>query len=233
MEKFLANTKRQPCTVNVHLDTGGATVPIYIVGYDTINPFTLYFRSRFQISGEDTVNLNCPQSPLRLGILVWSEGDVPFDLISVDVTPLDAQKSDDPAVQFIEKFSRRAGIMRPGTYIADNVPFKIQYIRNIYTDDGEVHPTPARIHEDLPLIQVSRTKFREDTVPERIIILLHEMAHNFINSDQDNEKEADQNALNIYTQLGYPKIEAVNAFGDIMSDTDDNYQRMLNLVNMP
>ena len=69
MEKFLANTKRQPCTVNVHLDTGGATVPIYIVGYDTINPFTLYFRSRFQISGEDTVNLNCPSHPSGLAYL--------------------------------------------------------------------------------------------------------------------------------------------------------------------
>jgi predicted Zn-dependent protease len=70
------------------------------------------------------------------------------------------------------------------------------------------------------------------TIPERVIILLHEVAHNFISYDQDDEVEADQHAIQLYNELGYPKIEAINAFGEIMSDTDTNYERMLNLINM-
>lgn len=232
MEQYLVNTKKIPCAVNFILTTDGSQVPIYIVGYDIINKNTSFFRSRFLITGAEEVSLNCPQSPRILKILVWSENDVPYKLSSLKVVPLEVIKSDDPVVKFVEYFSLLCGHLRPGNYTADGVPFKIQLKRNIYTDTGEIHPTPARIHTELPIIQVSKSKFDEDTVPERIIILLHETAHNYINVNQDDEIESDQNALNIYNQLGYPKIEAVNAFGDIMADTDNNYQRMLNLVNM-
>lgn len=231
MERYLINTKRLPCTVKFSIVTDGSEVPIYFIGFDPINKNTLYFRSRFLLTGEEEITLNCPQSPIYMKILVWSEDDLPFEC-RCSVLPLDAPASDDPAVNFIERFARRAGRLRPGLYGADNVPFKIQLVRNIYTDDGEIHPTPARIHTELPLIQVSYSKFALDTIPERVIILLHEKAHNFDNMNQDDEQEADQNALNTYNMLGYPKIEAVNAFGDIMADTDDNFQRMLNLVNM-
>jgi hypothetical protein len=231
MERYRVNTKRLPCTVNVTINTDGSPVPIYIVGYDPLNPNTLYFRSRFKITGEETVNLGCPQSPIILSILIWSEGDIPFEIAGITVSPLAVPESADPAVRFIEKFSRQAGRLRPGIYSADGVEFVIDLRRNIYTDDGEVHPTPARIHEDLPYIQVSEEKFDQNTIPERIIILLHEKAHNFDNYNQDNELEADENAIATYNSLGYPKIEAINAFGDIMADTDDNYQRMLNLVS--
>lgn len=232
MERYLVNTKKQPCAVNFTITTDGSEVPIYIIGYDPINKNTLYFRSRFLISGSEEITLNCPQSPRLLKIIVWSEDDLPFQLPSVRLLPLEVIKTDDPVIKWIEYFSRVAGRLRPGNYVGDNVPFTIQVKRNIYTDTGEVHPTPARIHTELPIIQVSKAKFDQNTVPERVIILLHEFAHNFINNDQDNEQESDQHALNIYNELGYPKIEAVNAFGDIMADTDDNYQRMLNLVNM-
>jgi hypothetical protein len=232
MERFLVNTKKLPCTVNVTITTDGSQVPIYIIGYDPINPNTLYFRSRFRVSGQETINLNCPQSPIMLKILVWSEDNAPYELTDITSTPLEVIKSDDPSVRFIERFSRSCGRLRPGLYGDDAVPFKIQLRRNIYTDDGDIHPTPARIHSELPLIQVSKARFDADTVPERVIILLHEKAHNFDNYNQDNEMEADQNALATYISLGYPKIEAVNAFGDIMSDTDENAQRMFNLISM-
>jgi hypothetical protein len=232
MERYLVNTKRLPCAVKFTLNTDGSTVPIYIVGFDTLNPNTLYFRSRFQITGEEVVTLGLPQSPIYLKVLVWSEDGIPFELSNIDIVPLDAPKSEDPMVIFIEKFARQCGRLRVGLYSGENCPFKIQYMRNIYTDDGAVHPTPARIAIDMPIIQVSKNKFDQDTIPERVIILLHEMSHNFVNFNQDNELEADQNALSIYNSLGYPKIEAVNAFGDIMGDTDDNYNRMLNLVSM-
>jgi hypothetical protein len=44
--------------------------------------------------------------------------------------------------------------------------------------------------------------------------------------------ESDDNGLLIYKDLGYPKIEAINAFSEIMSDTDNNVRRMMNLINI-
>lgn len=232
MEQYLINTKKQPCAVKIVISTDGSTVPVYILGYDLINKNTLYFRSRFQITDTEEILLNCPQSPRMLKILVWSEDDIPFEVLSLKLLPLDIEKTTDHVIKWVEYFSRICGRLRPGNYVGKNVPFVVQMKRDIYTDDGEIHPTPARIHTDYPLIQVSKAKFDQMTIPERVIILLHEISHNFINGDQDDEIESDHNALSIYHTLGYPKIEAVNAFGNIMSDTDNNYQRMLNLVNM-
>jgi hypothetical protein len=231
METYLSKTKRLPCAVKFAINTDGSQVPMYFIGYDPINPNTKYFRSRFLLSGEEEIVMNCPQSPILMKILVWSENDEPFEC-KTSIVPLDVPAPTDPVILFIERFARRVGRLRPGVYGGPGVPFKIQLLRNIYTDDGDIHPTPARIAIDQPVIQVSKTKFDDDTIPERIIILLHEFSHNFLNSDQDNELEADQNALDTYNQLGYPKMEDVNAFGDIMADTDSNAQRMLNLISM-
>jgi hypothetical protein len=177
------------------------------------------------------VVLNCPQSPYQLKILVWSENDLPFKLASVQIIPTHFSKSTDPVINWIEKMSRIIGRLRPGKFYGDNVPFIIDLRRNIYDDAGNIHPTPARIHIELPVIQVSKSKFDDTTIPERIIILLHEYSHNFLNYDQDSEQESDARAKAIYDELGYPQIEAINAFGNIMPDTNDNYQRMLNLTS--
>jgi hypothetical protein len=231
-QEYLVNTSRKPCSINVILTTNGSQIPIYIVGYDPWNPNTLYFRSRFLIEGSEEVILNCPQSPISLKIIIWSENDLPYQVASIKVNGLSIPKTQDPIIIFVEKFARQVGRLRPGTHSAKNVPFKIELKRKIYRDNGTEHPTPARIHTELPIIQVSKAKFNNMTVPERVIILLHEVAHNFISYDQDDEVEADQHAIQIYNELGYPKIEAVNAFGEIFSDTDTNYERMLNLINM-
>ena len=68
------------------------------------------------------------------------------------------------------------------------------------------------------------------TIPSRIAILLHEYSHNFINQNQDNEIEADSNAMDIYSNLGYPRLEAVYAFANIMPDTDTNVKRVSNII---
>jgi hypothetical protein len=232
MKEYLVKTKRRSCAVNFQITTDGTKIPIYIVGYDPLTPYTYYFKSRFLITGNEEVTLNCPQSPIFLKVCVWSEGNKPFQVPAIRLLDLNIPRPADPIIIFIEKFSRYAGAYRPGLYYGDSVPFVIQYMRDIYTEDGKVHPTPARISIEDPVIQVSMEKFRTMSVPERIIILLHEYSHNFKNNDQDDEVEADSNGLDIYQDLGYPKIEAMNAFGDIMADTDNNYQRMLNLISL-
>lgn len=231
-QEYLVKTNRKPCSVNLTLTTDGSEIPIYIIGYDPWNVNTLYFRSRFLIAGSEEVTLNCPQSPIFLKIIIWSENNLPYQIASIKVNGLAISKAEDPIIVFVEKFARQVGRSRPGTYSEKNVPFKIELKRKIYKDNGQEHATPARIHTELPLIQVSKAKFNNMTIPERVIILLHEVSHNFISYDQDDEVEADQHAIQLYNELGYPKIEAVNAFGEIFSDTDTNYERMLNLINM-
>jgi hypothetical protein len=231
-QEYLVKTNRKPCSVNVILTTDGSKTPIYIIGYDPWNVNTLYFRSRFLIAGSEEVTLNCPQSPIFLKIIIWSEDNLPYQLASIKVNGLARSKEQDPIIVFVEQFARQVGRLRPGIHSEKNVPFKIELKRKIYKDNGEEHATPARIHTEQPIIQVSKAKFNNMTIPERIIILLHEVAHNFISYDQDDEVEADQHAIQLYNELGYPKIEAVNAFGEIFSDTDTNYERMLNLINM-
>lgn len=232
MLEYKVKTKRLPCAVVFNITTGGTKVPVYLVGYDPYTPNTFYFKSRFLITGQEEVVMNCPQSPIILKIVSWSHKDMPYQIASVKLIPLDRKQVDDPIITFIEKFARYAGISRPGIYYGDNVPFRIDFRRNIYRDNGAVHPTPARIHVEKPIIQVSQAKFNGMSIPERIIILLHEASHNYLNQNKDDEVESDQNGLAIYKELGYPKIEAMNAFADIMEDTDNNYERMLNLIHI-
>ena len=117
------------------------------------------------------------------------------------------------------------------TYRDRKVRFRIEYLPVIRKDDGSPHPTPARIHVKHPVIQVSKKHFDEMTVPARIAILLHEYSHNFLNYNQDSEFEADENAMNLYTDLSYPRLEAVYAFTNIMPDTDVNVQRVENIIS--
>jgi hypothetical protein len=55
-------------------------------------------------------------------------------------------------------------------------------------------------------------KFIPMTVPMRMAIMLHEFSHFYINDDINDETEADLNGLLIYLGLGYPRIEAYEAF---------------------
>ena len=50
------------------------------------------------------------------------------------------------------------------------------------------------------------------TIPMRLAILLHEFSHFYLNETMDDEIEADLNGLLIYLGLGYPRIEAYQAF---------------------
>ena len=231
-QEYLVKTSRSSCTVQINLQADSDDMPLYVVGYDPLNANTLYFRSRFYINGKETITLNCPQSPITLHLVIWTEDNYSFRSCSVQLLPLSVPEIADPEILFIERFARRAGRLRKGIYSADNVEFKIHLLGAIYTDTGAIHPTPARIHTELPIIQVSKIKFDQMTIPERVIILLHEVAHNYINLNPDNEGEADDHAKEIYNTIGYPQIESVNAFADIMPDTDGNYERMQNLVNL-
>jgi hypothetical protein len=58
-------------------------------------------------------------------------------------------------------------------------------------------------------------------------ILLHEFSHFFLNKVQDDEQEADMNALLIYLGLGYSRSEVKKVFLKVFANTpsDVNVQR--------
>lgn len=235
MKKFQFRTRKRPVKVIIPLESEGP-VELFIVGYDPVSPKTEYFARKIEIYGEDQVEFNCPQSPNILKVIIWSSGNGKFTVPGIKIVEPDFQNNFigqdiSPDLKLIENFARRAGRFTPRrTYVGKNARFKIELLPVIRKDNGDPHPTPARIHVSRPIIQVSKRSFDKMTVPSRIAILLHEYSHNFINYNQDNELEADENGMMLYKNLGYPRLEAVYAFANIMSDTDVNYQRVSNII---
>ena len=79
--------------------------------------------------------------------------------------------------------------------------------------------TPARIAKNNGVIEISKKAFDTYTVPMRMAILLHEFSHYYVNENMDDESEADLNGLLIYLSLGYPRIEAHEAWLDVFMDS--------------
>ena len=235
MKQYRFRTRKKPVKVVIPLESEGA-VELFITGYDPANPKTEYFSRKIQINGSDQVEFNCPQSPNILKVIIWSAGNGKFTVPGIKIAKPDNRNNFIGQdiyhdVKFIESFARRSGRLTPRrTYSANKSKIKIEFLPVIRQDNGKPHPTPARIHVKHPVIQVSKKAFDKMTVPSRVAILLHEYSHNFINHNQDNEVEADSNAMEMYSHLGYPRLEAVYAFANIMSDTDTNVQRVSNII---
>ena len=235
MKVFNLPTRKRPLIITVPL-ISDEEVEVFIVGYDPASPNTEYFSRRIEFSGNDQVNFQCPQTPRRLKIMAWSKGTGKFEISKISVSPLIIQdlftEDEKKDIEFIESFSRRCGRLPARRfYYHKGASFRIQYLPVIRTDTGKEHATPARIHTELPLMQVSKKHFIKMTIPQRVAILTHEYSHNYINMDQDSEFEADSNMVDLYEDLGYGKLEAVYAFANVMSDTDVNYSRLNNIIN--
>jgi hypothetical protein len=136
-------------------------------------------------------------------------------------------------INFATRFCYNGGWLDAGTYTSDDRVFEIIYQDDIIEDNGSISATPARIHIQSGVIELSRNKYVPFTIPERMAILLHEFCHIFVNENMDNEIEADLNALNIYLSLGYPRIEAFEVFTQTFIDTptDENKTRFDEVKN--
>lgn len=98
------------------------------------------------------------------------------------------------------------------TYKSDDGNYFIQLKEQIVSSNGKVMTTPARIGRTTGIIQVSKKDFVSFTVPMSFAILMHEFSHFYLNEKIDDEMEADLNGLLLYLGLGYPRIEAYQAF---------------------
>ena len=131
-------------------------------------------------------------------------------------------------MKFAQDFSENAGVLSTGTYKSDDGKFTIQLIpQGQITENGKAVPTPARIHNETGVIQVSKEAFTGMTVPMRVGILCHEYSHFYKNQKQTDEIEADLNGLAMYLGMGYPVIEAHKSFLGVFkeSPSDENKER--------
>lgn len=111
--------------------------------------------------------------------------------------------------------------------------FRIWYNPIIVDENGQQQLTPARIDIDTKVIEASKMRLIDMTVPTRFCIFCHEFSHLYMNEDMYDELEADLNGLVIYLGLGYPRFEAAETFLNIFyqSPSDENMERWSHIEN--
>ncbi len=112
-------------------------------------------------------------------------------------------------MEFAIKFAQKAGYSKTGFYDSPDKEFLIQYLPTIADENGNELVTPARIHQKMPRVQISRKAFKRFSIPVRVAILSHEGCHFFRNTR--SEKVADLCGIKYYLDYGFPTIEAVYA----------------------
>ncbi len=243
--RYLAKTAYKPCTLRVIITAKNICNVNFLV-HDSVRKNTYFMRrSRTFVAGE-TKPLYCqmPVTGSHVVAAIFEQGMSPdakpvnFEVVKIEVLSLprllDAIDWKNSKVRefipFAQKFAFNAGVMpayENKLYVSNSGKFKIKFLPVIY-DEGSGEPlTPARVGVFDKVIEVSRAKFVNMTVPMRICILFHEFSHLWVNEDMKNELEADLNGLIIYLGLGYPRIEAHETFLSTFYDapSDENMQR--------
>jgi len=205
------------------------------VGFDPIHDNTEYFFRLMKVNGVEKFTFNMPLSPKFLDFLIFEineghkVGSQLFKLQKITVNEL-AQKPmllDNLMAEFVRfasDFAQKAGYCKTGIYLSKNRNFKIVYVDRIIGVK-----TPSRIHAAKNYIEVSKEFFLDLSIPARLNILFHEISHNYINQDPNDEIEADNNGLKLYLGLGHSSIESVYSLTKIFKDIDSHIQRLDNL----
>ena len=220
--------------------------------YDEEKP-KIVFTDRFKtIKTEETFFVRMPITSKSVIISVYDTklGNIPkaqeknIKLLSVNKTPLekriDVVDIQNPLIAYFVDFAQRFCFNAPylpanKTYQSDNGNFMIEYLPIIVDKNGKQLTTPARISRVTGCIQVAKEIFDEYTVPMRFAILCHEFSHFYVNENMQDETEADLNGLLIYLGLGYPRIEASEAFLEVFMDAPslankDRYDKIYNFI---
>ncbi len=230
MEKQISTNKQQ-FTLVVKVSTASRQ-NLRVILADTDYQNTQYTNRNIIVNGVVTFYINVPLCNDNAKLIIYNDdiGNIPsqsdntfrlldyfpiplekrFDLIDYKETGLASYLS------FCQRFCLTAGWIPTATYRSDDFRYQVQYLSDILSSDYPYQPlnTSARICKDDGVIQVSQKQFESMTVPQRMIILLHEYAHFFVNDNIDNETEADLNGLAIYLGMGFPRIDAQNIFTD-------------------
>lgn len=232
MELPVFPSNKEPVIIVLTVQTNSPQ-KIRVVVTDRNKANTVYTNRYNTVNGKYSFYIRMPQSPPKATISVFNEAngnqlpnvDKSFRVLSARPTPFKSNKmkvwewkNEDVKefVKFAQKFSEEAGYLSAGRsiYYSDNGKFRIDYV-DVIADNGQPLNTPARIDKDKGIIEIAKDKFSRYTIPMRMAILLHEFAHFNLNKVQDDEIEADLNALLIYLGMGYPRVEAYQAFTSV------------------
>ncbi len=189
------------------------------------------FTNRYNIvNGDQRFYVRMPLSPLVALVQVFNDKDgsnAGFVMIDSNGKPgmgierlplekkMDIVDMGNPDVrEFVDlaqRFCYNAGWLAAGNYQSGKIKFS--YLPTIINEElDKESATPARIGEDSAIIEISQKLYVPYTVPMRFAILCHEFSHCYRNEDKYSEVEADLQGLLIYLGLGYPHIEAYQAF---------------------
>jgi len=221
-------TRFEEFTLAVKVATASPQV-IRIILKDVDLPNTEFTNRYKTVNGEFTFFIRVPVSGREAKLIIYNEdiGNIPsasdrtFQVLNIEKQPLEKRLdmidfSINPLLKSFVKFATRfcynAGALRPDNYTSADRRFIIQYLPTIINERGQVVNTSARISKQTGIIQVSQDKFIPMTFPMRMAILFHEFSHFYLNDEINDEVEADINALIIYLGLGYPRIEAHDAW---------------------
>lgn len=222
-------TRHAPISIKIKLKTNSPQ-KLHICVSDSKDPLRKFTNRYNTVNGEETFVVRMPLSSEKVDVKVYSERlgkDAPedkerqlFQIVSVEKIPLERrlEVSDmgNPLmrsfVRFAQKFSYMEHTLTPDVYGSDDERYFIRLVPVIKGRDGKPLRTPARIGAKSGVIEVSKEAFDKMTVPMRFAILMHEFSHFYLNDEMRDEMEADLNGLLIYLGLGYPRIEAYQAF---------------------
>jgi hypothetical protein len=205
---------------------------IRIIVSDAAQKNTVFTNRYNVVNGDKFFYIRMPMAPNVALVQVYNDANGPvandnsFTMIGSDRKPgmgieqmelekkMDVVDMSNPDVRsFVDlgqRFSYNAGWLQTGLYKTG--PVKISFLPALMDDKGKESATPARVGEESGIIEVSQKLCVPFTVPMRFAILCHEFAHFYLNHEKYSEIEADLQGLLIYLGLGYPHIEAHQAF---------------------
>jgi hypothetical protein len=243
--RLVGNLDNKPVCLKLSVLTA-APKKMYLRVYDKDKPYSEYTNRFATVDGEQDFFIRMPLSPKTAVIEIAPEEELRggaakakgYKVLDLKKLPLkkklSAFNSASPVIRnfvaFAQDFCQKAGYISANgsLYVSDDGLFQIDYLDEIIDENSKVLNTPARINRHTAIIEVSKNKFKDYTIPMRMAILCHEFSHYYLNEDMSNETEADLNALLIYLGLGYPRIDAYNVFTKVFakSNNDANLDRM-------
>lgn len=227
---YTFQTEKKPCAMQLRLQSSYPR-RIFVTGYDSSNNDP-YFRRICELTPGKlhTFFFGMPLSPKQLKVQVFDQDNriltmsQTFQLeapkiVGLRTSPLSLDQDSANFLHFAEQLAVQMPELKTGGTYEEN-GFEVDLYSDLPTS------TPARIESNLDYIEVSKVDFLKMTVPRRVLILLHEFSHNFLNGNPESEIEADIHALSIYLSRGYPFMEGIYAFTKILHDNQQSMERL-------
>jgi hypothetical protein len=237
--KFKVRTNNEEVSLGIRVLTAHP-LKVFVKVYDADQPKIVLTDRYKTVKGEETFYVRLPLTGANTIVEVCDEyeknmgkpsGNV--QVASIDKYPLEKQRanlrnygaSTFSFIDFAQRFAFNSPYLATDkTYRSNDGYFMIEYFPMI-TDGQKELSTPARISKRTGIIQVSKKLFDTYTVPMRVAILLHEYSHFNLNTNINDEVEADLNGLMIYLSLGFPRIEGYQAFLEVFKDSPTNQNK--------